>query len=40
MEARIPCLTSLDTARTLVTSLEHTSLAELEVRPLLEYLSG
>jgi carbamoyl-phosphate synthase large subunit len=40
VEARIPCLTSLDTARALVTSLEHTSLAELEVRPLPEYLDA
>ncbi|HEX6512938.1 MAG TPA: ATP-grasp domain-containing protein, partial [Chloroflexota bacterium] len=40
VEARIPCLTSLDTARALVTSLEHTALSELEVRPLLEYVNA
>ncbi len=40
VEARIPCLTSLDTARALVTSLEHTALADLEVRPLVEYVNG
>jgi len=39
VEARIPCLTSLDTARALVTSLEHTALADLEVRPLMEYVN-
>jgi carbamoyl-phosphate synthase large subunit len=38
VEARIPCLTSLDTARALVTSLEHTAVADLEVRPLPEYV--
>jgi carbamoyl-phosphate synthase large subunit len=40
VEARIPCLTSLDTARALVTSLEHTSLADLQVRPLPEYVNA
>jgi carbamoyl-phosphate synthase large subunit len=40
VEARIPCFTSLDTARALVTSLEHTALADLEVRPLTEYVQA
>ena len=40
VEARIPCLTSLDTARALVTSLEHTAIADLEVRPLPEYVNA
>ena len=40
VEVRIPCLTSLDTARALVTSLEHTALADLEVHPLPEYVNA
>jgi len=40
VEARIPCLTSLDTARALVTSLDHTPLADLQVRPLPEYVNS
>jgi carbamoyl-phosphate synthase large subunit len=40
VEARIPCLTSLDTARALVTSLEYTTVSDLEVRPLLDYVNG
>jgi carbamoyl-phosphate synthase large subunit len=40
VEARIPCLTSLDTAAALVHSLEHTAVRDLQVRPLTEYVSG
>jgi len=40
VEARIPCLTSLDTAAALVTSLQHTSPTDLEVRPLLDYVNA
>jgi carbamoyl-phosphate synthase large subunit len=39
-EARIPCLTSLDTARALVSSLEYMAHADLEVRPLQDYVAG
>ncbi len=39
VEARIPCLTALDTARAFVTSLEGPSLQELGVAPLTEYLA-
>jgi len=37
VEARIPCLTSLDTAREFVTSLEGPPLRDLGVAPLTEY---
>ncbi len=40
VEARIPCLTSLDTAQALVNALEHTALADLEVHPLTEYVGA
>ena len=40
VEVRIPCLTSLDTARALVTSLEHTTIADLQVSPLLDYVNA
>ena len=40
VERRIPCLTSLDTAQALVTSLEHTAVNDLEVRPLPEYVNA
>jgi carbamoyl-phosphate synthase large subunit len=40
VEARIPCLTSLDTAAALVRSLEHTSVRDLQVRPLTEYVGA
>jgi len=40
VEARIPCLTSLDTAAALVRSLEHTAVRDLHVRPLTDYVSA